>query len=345
MLYHIEDLLNAWQQAPEDDWVLVVVSKVQGSAYRKPGAMMLIHAMGKSVGLVSGGCLEADLKRHSKKALQTQQAIHVCYDASDESDASYQLGCGGIVDLMLIPLCKENQFAHFAALSQALIQQGHCYYQLSLIEHNIPQEQVYSAVYCNQAEADTGEMGIQLSDFSRTGVLQGRKPWLIIPLRSRYRIAILGGGLDAQPVSQIAQGLGWNVTVVDSRTSYARSHDFQGAQVVKQSVDSLKEDFWRGLDAVFIMHHNLQLDANALVEVHRHGGSLRYLALLGPGHRRDKVLQLANIQRQSIKPFFSAPAGLALGGELPQSVALSILSECHGVLHGASLTALQEVMA
>ncbi|QYJ84756.1 XdhC family protein [Shewanella mesophila] len=344
MSHHIEDLLSAWMAAPNDEWVLAVITDVKGSAYRKVGAMMLIHSMGKSIGLVSGGCLEADLRRHGQKALQTGKAISVCYDASDESDASYQLGCGGIVKLMLVPLCKENHHLHFAALCEALKHSSHCFYQLSLCQQSAPQEVIQSAVFCQQSDADNVVSKLRLSDFTTAGIHQTDCPSLIIPLRRRYRIAILGGGLDAQPVSRISQELGWQVDVVDERTSYARAHDFVGARVFRQPLESLEDDFWQGLDAAIIMQHNLTLDAKALSLVQQNSGDMAYLALLGPGHRRDKVLALAQLQLSDITPFFSAPAGLALGGELPQSIALSILSECHGILHGAKLGALKEVM-
>ncbi|GIU42838.1 XdhC family protein [Shewanella algidipiscicola] len=344
MSHHIEDLVNSWQAAPDDDWVLVVITRVEGSAYRKVGAMMLIHSLGKSVGVISGGCLEADLKRYAQKALQTQQALSVCYDASDESDASYQLGCGGVVHLMLIPLCRENHYLNFPTLSQALKLGGRCYYQLSLCHSRAPQGAITTAVWASQAQIDKQALSLQLSDFNRAGIHQSEQATLVIPLRSRYRIAIFGGGLDAQPVCRIAMELGWQVDVVDERTSYARSHDFVGARVLKLPIEALDASFWHGLDGAIIMHHNLSLDAKALASLHTNGVNIAYIALLGPGHRRDCVLALAELTSDAIKPFFSAPAGLALGGELPASIALSILSECHGVLHQAKLGALQEVM-
>ncbi|MCG9722695.1 XdhC family protein [Shewanella sp. Isolate7] len=348
MSHHIEDLLNAWSAAPHDDWVLAVVTHVEGSAYRKVGAMMLIHGMGKSVGLVSGGCLEADLRRRAQRLIQTEQAASVCYDASDETDASYQLGCGGLIRLMLVPLCAANHYLHFHALKDALATRGQCHYQLPLIDESLlpgAPSALSVQVWCDQRAVDDAHGGCQLSDFSRPGVLPGELASLIIPLRERHRIAIFGGGLDAQPVCQIAQQLGWRVDVVDRRTSYAREYDFVGANIIKQPVNELPQNFWTRLDGAIVMQHNLELDAQAVAAIHQHAQQLSYLALLGPGHRRDRVLALAGLDATSFNAYFSAPAGLVLGGELPASIALSILSECHGVLHGAKRIALKEVMA
>ena len=50
--------------------VLGTVIAVEGSTYRKPGAMMLIAADGSHHGLISGGCLESDLAQHAKAVFE-----------------------------------------------------------------------------------------------------------------------------------------------------------------------------------------------------------------------------------------------------------------------------------
>src|SRR5260370_13596730 len=51
--------------------VLATVVATAGSTYRKPGACMLIMADGSYLGLLSGGCLEADLKLHAPEVLES----------------------------------------------------------------------------------------------------------------------------------------------------------------------------------------------------------------------------------------------------------------------------------
>lgn len=58
MDHQIEDLLEHWLPLADDAWVLAVITQIQGSAYRKPGAMMLFHEFGQGVGMLSGGCLK-----------------------------------------------------------------------------------------------------------------------------------------------------------------------------------------------------------------------------------------------------------------------------------------------
>ena len=336
MDHQIEDLLEHWLPLADDAWVLAVITHIQGSSYRKPGAMMLFHEFGQGAGILSGGCLEADLRRHAQNAMQSQQITCVTYDATDESDASYRLGCGGKVDIMLIPLLKENHDLGLVEVAKALRKRQSGFYQLPLAPAG-SDARSYSAQFYSVDNAP-----FPTADFAKSGIFSAPEgDTLIIPLRPRFHLGIFGGGIDAQPVAAIAHSLGWQVSVFDTRTAYARTADFPHAHIVKQSLDEV-EGLIAQLDCAVVMHHNLNLDAAALKAIQAY--DLKYVALLGPAHRRDKVLAMADLSTDSFSGFFSAPAGLALGGELPSAVALSILAQCHGVLHGAPCSTLDGIM-
>ena len=326
MSHHIEDLLAQWSRFPNDKWVLAVITKIQGSSYRKTGAMMLFHSLGKSIGLVSGGCLEGDLLRHAQRAIQQDQAINITYDASDESDASYQLGCGGIVDLLLIPVTAENNYLQLQTLMEQL-QSTNCEYHLPLVKTGTQAASISANVIpiTNKTDYDFSKSTYgKANDTSDVTVLQ-------IPCRTRFHIAIFGGGLDAQPLAMMANQLGWKVTVFDERSSYAHQHHFPNTNIVKQPLSQLDNSSLCNIDGVVVMQHNLSLDALALKLISQ--SNQAYIALLGPLHRRDQVFNKANISLNDFKGFFSAPAGFNIGGELPESIALSILAECHAVFH------------
>ena len=87
----------------DEDWVLGTVFKTEGSSYRKPGAMTLISAEGAQLGLLSGGCLEADIRLNARKVMSSGLPLTIRYDGDDEDDLSYRLGigCGGVVYVLL----------------------------------------------------------------------------------------------------------------------------------------------------------------------------------------------------------------------------------------------------
>lgn len=88
----INHLINALNLAKGNskESVLATVVKVEGSAYRRPGARMLISQYGGTQGTISGGCLEADV---AKKAWwHTEQKPNVlCYNtAVDDDETGYE---------------------------------------------------------------------------------------------------------------------------------------------------------------------------------------------------------------------------------------------------------------
>ena len=84
------------------------------------------------------------------------------------------------------------------------------------------------------------------------------------------------------------------------------------------------------------MHANnyyLQRDAAALKLVP--SSSAKYVGLLGSTDHTDRVLDIATLTRNDVSKPLANRIGLRLGGELPKSIALSILAEVHLVLENA----------
>ena len=86
----------------------------------------------------------------------------------------------------------------------------------------------------------------------------------------------------------------------------------------------------KDVNAAILMSHNVTIDAHALHALAE--SPLHYMALLGPTHRKQQVMEQANINQTKMPFVFAGPAGLDIGGTLPESIALSILAECHGCL-------------
>ena len=53
---------------------LATVVEVSGSAYRRPGARMLITEDGRTTGAVSGGCLERDVILRAQQVMEQGEA-------------------------------------------------------------------------------------------------------------------------------------------------------------------------------------------------------------------------------------------------------------------------------
>src|ERR1700730_13319332 len=99
--------------------VLATVVATAGSTYRKPGARMLIMADGSYLGLLSGGCLEADLKLHAQQVLDSGTPRAVEYDMRGPDDILFGIGagCEGAMRVLLEPAGPGSPAA--AALAAA----------------------------------------------------------------------------------------------------------------------------------------------------------------------------------------------------------------------------------
>ena len=83
--------------------VLATVVDLQGSGYRLPGARMLILAEGRTIGTVSGGCLEADVLERAKRVLMTGAPEVFTYDTTGDENSvfSMNMGCRGVIRILL----------------------------------------------------------------------------------------------------------------------------------------------------------------------------------------------------------------------------------------------------
>ena len=312
MSNRIEQLLAIWQgQKTAFAWVLATVIETQGSSYRKSGAMMLINSLGQYYGLLSGGCLEADIMRQARQCLDKDENLIITYDMREDDDLGYQLGigCGGMVKILLQPINQNNNWLALDELQTQLTARQTCYYQQNF-QQTTPENKLFLAA---PATTDSAEI-----------ILHTIKP--------TPSIAIFGGGTDALPLVNMAHILGWHIIVVDERVNYARPAYFKNAaKIIQKPISELTEQPWlQAINAVVIMNHSIRLDAQALRLVQH--SSATFVGMLGPKHRTEKVLKEAGLT-SLIKPLAN-PVGLDIGGELPESIALSILSQAHACLAG-----------
>jgi len=330
--------------------VLGTVVATEGSTYRKPGAMMLIAEDSSYRGLISGGCLEADLAAHARDVFADGKTRNVSYDMSQGDDFAWGLGlgCDGIIHLMLQRLDSSTEFGFLETLDQAwkTRQSG----LLSLVISSSDPDYTASEFALDCGTGLTAGTPLLLeciqshegSSFS-SGHDMSRRFWqdilktesgevelLVIPIMPPPAILICGAGHDAVPVAGLAAEMGWNCTIVDHRPGFARADRFPDSCDVKvlQPSELGQHISLDQLDAAVLMTHHLGHDRAYLSQVVE--AALPYIGLLGPRARRDRLL--SEIGAGDVHVF--GPAGLDIGAELPESIALAIVAEIHAFLNG-----------
>lgn len=101
--------------------VLASVVDTAGSTYSKAGELMLISANGGFCGMLSGGCLEAELVEYAKEVLHDKQSRTVTFDLSPDDELwGLGIGCEGTMQVFLQAVLAENDYAPFVDIADVL---------------------------------------------------------------------------------------------------------------------------------------------------------------------------------------------------------------------------------
>lgn len=80
---------------------LVTIVSAKGSTPQRVGAKLLVHADGRTVGTIGGGCYEHDALGKAREALRTRKSQLVRYDLTDDFAADSGLICGGRMEVFI----------------------------------------------------------------------------------------------------------------------------------------------------------------------------------------------------------------------------------------------------
>jgi xanthine dehydrogenase accessory factor len=342
MSNHLSHLLAQWYPERDNiDWVLATIYDTHGPCYRKPGAMMFFSSQGHQLGMLSGGCLESDIGVNARKVIQTGKPMLVCYDGSDEDDLSFHLGigCGGTIYIMLQQISSDNNYLSLAQVYDALHHRVSGYFYQSIVSKDTKAQAYFEAATVSNI---TETASLIPSPLSKNN--DSEKNWLATPIIPEPHLLVIGGGIDARPLVNMAQQLGWKVSLWDPRPANARKEYFSNVNHIIKGEANVLTDFVaeKDVNAAILMSHSVAIDAQALKALAE--TKIKYLALLGPNNRKQQVISQAEVDEQSLSLTFAGPAGIEIGGTLPESIALSILAECHASLFKKSARSISGVL-
>jgi xanthine/CO dehydrogenase XdhC/CoxF family maturation factor len=321
--------------------VLVTLVRAEGSSYRRPGARLLLAPeQALHAGTLSGGCLEAEVVKKAPWMVRDGARVErysMMFD--DTADIPFGLGCGGTVELLFEPADAPEGRALLEALEGSLA--GRETTVVSFLPgggrtlRRLIVDSAGTVVFKSAALSD--EKIACAQRLTAGEVYDGR---FVERLCAPHRLFVLGAGDDARPLVELATQVGFAVTVADGRPQLARRERFPRAE----SVVALGDDPARGCgrlgitpsDAVVLMTHSYDQDRALLVATLPLAS--RYLGLLGARHRSSLLVSeaaamLGRTVAECCERLF-APVGMDLGGDGPEAIALAIVAEVHGVVHG-----------
>lgn len=146
------------------------------------------------------------------------------------------------------------------------------------------------------------------------------------------RLLVLGAGLDAVPLTRLADEVGWRCTIVDHRPAYVSNNEFpDGFEKHCAEPGQLAETVdLNTFNFAIVMSHHLSSDREYLRQMA--DSNIAYIGLLGPPARKERLLSELGEQASSLTARLHGPAGLNLGGRGPERIALSILAQMQQLL-------------
>jgi xanthine dehydrogenase accessory factor len=83
---------------------LVTIVEAKGSTPQRVGARMVVHADGRIVGTIGGGCYESDAFGRAREIIRSRAPQLVRYDLTDDFAAETGLICGGQMQVFIEPI-------------------------------------------------------------------------------------------------------------------------------------------------------------------------------------------------------------------------------------------------
>jgi xanthine/CO dehydrogenase XdhC/CoxF family maturation factor len=284
----LQQIIRRVEENPSRSWALATLVQTEGSTYRKPGARLLVDSDGGTLGVLSGGCLEEEIARHGQQVIHDDSPVLLSFDTKR------LYGCDGQLKILVEPLPAAGENGNL----------------ITKIDRLLGNREGCRIRTC--FEGDT--LGSELLTFDF--LLAERRGVFIDTVPLPVRLLLFGTGPEIEPITQLAENLGWVV----ERFGHP---------------SELAEDFHPDAQtAAIAMTHNFGRDLLALDRLLPL--ELRYVGLLGPRKRHAELLARLSEYRPldfnaGVRTLF-APAGLDIGSEAPEEIALAIVSEVAAVL-------------
>jgi xanthine dehydrogenase accessory factor len=331
---------------------LATVVRVEGSAYRRTGARMLVMDDGLWVGGISGGCLEGDALKRARLAISKSESSLITYDTTEED--AYQigvgLGCNGIIDVLFSPLDFGNKNNPVEVLKSCLstprqthllitiisltgiwpsVKSGDCIAyggksSLNIFEDASIATQLEEIIERQAQEGKSSKQEIVSSDWRKLEVFVE----LLLP---EIQLVLMGHQYDVYPLLMLAKVLGWRVSMVTNPLKL-NSNLFPATDRILE-VYRFEDITIDQYTAVLLISHDFKTDKfNLSLALQT---EVPYIGMLGPKVRADKIFrELAEEGRPvsaESRERIHAPAGLDIGALSPEEIALSLTAEIRTV--------------
>jgi xanthine dehydrogenase accessory factor len=282
-----------WAGAP---MAIATVVETWKSAPCPVGTHMLVHADGRFVGSVSGGCVEGDVLERAHMVLAGAPSVLRRYGIADDAAWDVGLPCGGDIQVLVQPVSVDGFPAHLFA--------------------DIIEARSAGAALSVVTDLESGRSAV-LDDDASAGFVNIYHP--------PRRLLIVGAVEIASALAAIAVSQGVDVTLCDPRGRFLTAERFPGIRLDDRWPDDAVKAFAPdSRSAIVTLSHDPKIDDPALAAAL--ASPAAYVAALGSV--RSHQARLARLSAAGVSAEQCAriegPAGVAINAISAPEIALSI---------------------
>ncbi len=196
----IHDIVREYQARPNESFALATLVRARGSSYRQPGARMLIDRHRRSIGSLSGGCLEEEVATCGFDVMGDGHAQLLSFDTRR------RFGCNGAIDIFVERV--EDEF--LSGLADFSLTRRPFSIATAFAESARPR----ASRILGFGESASENAFVQLID-------------------PQIRLIIFGDGPDSVPLRSLAHTLGWAVHACELAAELPPDLDAWSAVIVK----------------------------------------------------------------------------------------------------------------
>jgi xanthine dehydrogenase accessory factor len=339
-------------------FALATVVNVRGSTPREVGAKMIVRDDGQ-FGTIGGGCGEAEVFRKARVLLEDDGGARLAeVDLTGDFDQQQIGTCGGIMDVFIDLWRPRADLGIARRLAEAadhnrpaalltVVDPGtaptaklgeRTVVDLSRRAAPVDGFAGLGPAAAQQLGERTADAVAALYEVGADGAVRpatrvepsGAPRIFLDPITGAQRLIIVGAGHIAQPLARVGSMLGFHVTVIDDRASFANRERFPNAdQIIVRpfaaAIESLELDRHCYLLSVTRGH---AFDEEVLrTALKRRNGA--FIGMIGS--RRRVRATLERIAEDGIPAAeldeVHAPLGADIGAETPAEIAVSIIAE------------------
>jgi xanthine dehydrogenase accessory factor len=348
----------------ESPFVLATVINVRGSTPREVGAKMIVRADGQ-FGTIGGGCGEAEVFRKARLLLEESSGTRLTeVDLTGDFDQQEIGSCGGIMDVFIDRWSPQKDLNLARKLADS-VEHSRSAALVTLVDAGArseptpgskavldPSERDSSGLLGGFSNEALSQLNERIAD-AVPGLLEvgengsvrqaariepsGAPRVFIDPVTGAQRLIIAGAGHIAVPLATLGSMLGFHVTVIDDRASFANRERFPGADKIivrpfKHALESLHLDRHCYIVSVTRGHSFDEEVVRTVLQQQTQlarGQAGCFVGMIGS--RRRVRAMLSHLEEdgfdRALLQEIHAPLGLDLGAETPEEIAVSIMAE------------------